>query len=59
MTEAEVVRDIVAVLEKVRQGIEVVVKENHQAVTVIRAPAADLGNLRPGSSPDWARLYAP
>jgi antitoxin (DNA-binding transcriptional repressor) of toxin-antitoxin stability system len=35
MSEAEVVRDIQAVLEKVRQGTEVVVEHNHQPVAVL------------------------
>jgi len=36
MTEDEVARDLHAVLTKVRQGAEVVVEQNHQAVAVIR-----------------------
>jgi antitoxin (DNA-binding transcriptional repressor) of toxin-antitoxin stability system len=36
MTEAEVTRDFAAVLERVRQGVEVVVEQNHQAVAVLR-----------------------
>ena len=36
MTEAEVTRDFAAVLERVRQGVEVVVELNHQAVAVLR-----------------------
>jgi antitoxin (DNA-binding transcriptional repressor) of toxin-antitoxin stability system len=36
MTEAEVVRDIQAVLERVRQGAEVVVEHDHQPVAVLR-----------------------
>ncbi len=39
LSEAEVVRDIQAILEKVRQGAEVVVEHNHQPVAVLR-PAA-------------------
>jgi antitoxin (DNA-binding transcriptional repressor) of toxin-antitoxin stability system len=39
MTEAEVTRDFAAVLERVRQGVEVVVEQDHQAVAVLR-PAA-------------------
>ena len=38
ITEAELARDVHAVLEKVRQGIEVVVEEDHRAVAVIRSP---------------------
>ena len=35
MTEAEVTRDFAAVLERVRQGVEVVVEQDHQAVAVL------------------------
>ena len=38
MTEAEVVRDIAAVLAQVRQGVEVVVEQDHRAVAVIKSP---------------------
>jgi prevent-host-death family protein len=36
MTEAEVVNDIAAVLEKVRQGNEVVIEQNSQPVAVVK-----------------------
>jgi len=36
MTEAEVARDLHAVLEKVQQGVEVVVEQNHRPIAVIR-----------------------
>ena len=36
MTEAEVVKDIAAVLEKVRHGSEVIVEENHRPIAVIK-----------------------
>jgi antitoxin (DNA-binding transcriptional repressor) of toxin-antitoxin stability system len=36
MSEAEVVKDIAAVLAKVRQGVEVVVEQDHRPVAVIR-----------------------
>ena len=39
MTEAELVKDIAAVLAKVRQGTKVVVEHDHQPVAVLR-PAA-------------------
>lgn len=38
MTEAELARDLHAVLEKVRQGIEVVVERDYRPVAVIRTP---------------------
>jgi hypothetical protein len=38
MTEAEVVKDIAAVLAQVRQGVEVVVEQDHRAVAVIKQP---------------------
>jgi len=38
MTESEVARDLHAVLERVRHGIEVVVEEDSRPVAVIRAP---------------------
>ena len=36
MSEAEVAKDFAAVLEKVRQGVEVVVEHDHQPVAVLR-----------------------
>lgn len=36
MTEAEVVKDIAAVLAQVRQGVEIVVEQDHHAVAVIK-----------------------
>jgi len=36
MTEAELARDLHAVLEKVRQGVEIVVDRNDQPVAVIQ-----------------------
>jgi antitoxin (DNA-binding transcriptional repressor) of toxin-antitoxin stability system len=39
MSEAEFARDLHAVLEKVRQGTEVIVEHNHQPVAVLRAAA--------------------
>ena len=38
MTEAEVTRDFAAVLEKIQQGAEVVVQQDHRPVAVIRPP---------------------
>ncbi|HXE62191.1 MAG TPA: hypothetical protein VN519_01550 [Bryobacteraceae bacterium] len=38
MSEAEVVKDIAAVLAQVRQGVEVVVEQDHRAVAVIKSP---------------------
>ena len=38
MTESEVARDLHAVLDKVQQGIEVVVEQDHRPVAVIRSP---------------------
>lgn len=39
ITEAELARDVRAVLEKVQQGSEVIIEqENHRAVAVIRSP---------------------
>ena len=36
MSEAEVVKDITATLEKVRQGSEVVIEQDHRPIAVIR-----------------------
>lgn len=36
MTEAELVRDIESVLEKVRQGADVVVEQDYRSIAVIR-----------------------
>jgi antitoxin (DNA-binding transcriptional repressor) of toxin-antitoxin stability system len=40
MSEAEVAKNFAAVLEKVRQGTEVVVEQDHRPVAVIRTPQA-------------------
>jgi antitoxin (DNA-binding transcriptional repressor) of toxin-antitoxin stability system len=37
MTEAELARDLHAVLERVRQGTEIIVEEDHQPVAVLKA----------------------
>ena len=42
VSEAEVVRDIAAVLEKVRRGSEVVVEQNHRPIAVIK-PSKPVG----------------
>jgi antitoxin (DNA-binding transcriptional repressor) of toxin-antitoxin stability system len=36
VSEADVVKDIAAVLEKVRQGSEVVIEDNHRPIAVIK-----------------------
>jgi antitoxin (DNA-binding transcriptional repressor) of toxin-antitoxin stability system len=38
MTEAELARDVHAVLEIVRQGVEVVIEQNNRPVAVLKAP---------------------
>ena len=38
ITEAELARDIHAVLAKVQQGLEVVVEQDHRPVAMIRTP---------------------
>src|SRR5260221_8098850 len=38
MTEAEVARDLHAVLEKVREGVEVIIEQDYRPVAVIRTP---------------------
>jgi hypothetical protein len=38
ITEAELTRDIHAVLAKVRDGAEILVEEDHRAVALIRSP---------------------
>lgn len=48
MSEAEVARDLHAVLAKVQQGIEIVIEQDHRPVAVLRAqnrsgrPIADI-----------------
>jgi antitoxin (DNA-binding transcriptional repressor) of toxin-antitoxin stability system len=37
MSEAEVARDLHAVLAKVKQGIEIVIEQDHRPVAVLRA----------------------
>ena len=38
ITEAELARDIQAVLAKVQEGVEVIVEQDHRPVAVIKAP---------------------
>ena len=38
MTEAEAARDLHAVLERVRQGVEIVIEQDHRPVAVIKTP---------------------
>ena len=40
MTEAELARDVHAVLEKVRQGVEVVIEKGNRPVAVLKAHRA-------------------
>ena len=40
ITEAELVKDVRAILAKVQQGVEVVVEKDHRAVATIRTPLA-------------------
>jgi antitoxin (DNA-binding transcriptional repressor) of toxin-antitoxin stability system len=42
VSEADVVKDIAAVLEKVRRGSEVVVEKNHRPIAVIK-PSKPVG----------------
>ena len=44
MTEAEVVKDIAAVLERVSKGSEVVVEKNHRPIAVIK-PSKPVGRM--------------
>ena len=38
ITETELARDLHAVLEKVQQGVEIIVEQDHRPVAVIRSP---------------------
>lgn len=40
MTEAELARDVHAVLERVRQGVEVIIEQGNRPVAVLKAPQA-------------------
>jgi antitoxin (DNA-binding transcriptional repressor) of toxin-antitoxin stability system len=44
ISEAELARDLHAVLERVRQGVEVVVEQDHQPVAIMK-PAEPPGRL--------------
>lgn len=44
ITEAELARDVHSVLEKVQQGVEVVVEQNHRPVAVIK-PSKPKGRM--------------
>ena len=39
ISEAELARDLAAVLAKVEQGVEVIVERNHRPVATIRTPS--------------------
>ncbi len=41
MTEAEVARDLHDVLNKVQQGVEVVIEQNHRPIAIIRSPLTE------------------
>ncbi len=45
ITEAELARDVRAVLEKVQNGAEVVIEQNSRPVAVIKPPAQGPGRL--------------
>ena len=40
ITESELARDVHGVLKKVRQGVEIIVEEDHRPVAVIRTPTS-------------------
>ena len=44
MREEDVVKDIAAVLEKVRQGSEIVIEQNHRPIAVIK-PSKPAGRM--------------
>ena len=46
ITEKELAHDVHAVLEKVRQGVEVIIEHNHRAVAVIKTPSASGRGIR-------------
>ena len=46
MTEAELARDLHAVLEKVRQGVEVLIEQDSRPVAVIKAMSSPGRNIR-------------
>ena len=45
MTEAELARDVHAVLEKVRQGVEVVIERDNRPVAVLKPPQVKGRNI--------------
>lgn len=45
VTEAELARDVHAVLSKVREGMEVVIEQDNQPVAVIRAHALKIRTM--------------
>jgi antitoxin (DNA-binding transcriptional repressor) of toxin-antitoxin stability system len=44
MTEAEVARDLHAVLNRVQQGVEVIIEQNDRPIAVIR-PSTPIGRM--------------
>ena len=54
ITEAELARDLHAILAKVQQGVEVVVEQDHQPVVVLRHLVS--GEPQPRDMASWDRL---
>jgi antitoxin (DNA-binding transcriptional repressor) of toxin-antitoxin stability system len=52
ITEAELARDIHAVLARVQEGVEVIVEQGHRPVAIIKTPQGT-GRLH------WRRLAVP
>ncbi len=65
MSEAEVAKDFAAVLEKVRQGAEIIVEQDHRPVAVIKTPQrlSDLSMIvlrsRRPTKTGWASHLSP
>ena len=49
MSEAELARDLHAVLDKVQQGVEVVIEQDHRPIAVLKSPVpGQFDPKRPG-----------
>ena len=57
MSEAEVARDLHAVLAKVQQGVEVVIEQDHRAVAVLKSSASQSPGRKLSECIQLAKAY--
>ena len=57
MSEADLARDLHAVLDKVRQGVEVVIEENERPIVVLKRPTAPAAGRKLSECIALAKAY--